>query len=87
MNETFLDPEERTYPSGALRNSRRRFAAVCPDGVVRKGVCGIPDTFFSIPARIKAHGKTVTGFITVNDDGTYMFHAGGKNGNTFGGTT
>ena len=23
-----------------------------------------PDTFFSIPARVKAHGKTVSGYVT-----------------------
>ncbi len=82
--KTFLDPEEYAYPSGALRNSARRFAAVCPDGKIRRGICSIPDTYFSIPARIKARGKTITGFVT-NHDGTYVFipYTYGKNGGAF----
>lgn len=65
---TFLDPEERAYPTGSLQSSRRHFRAVCPDGVERSGICGIADTFFSIPARLKAHGKTVTGYVTMGDN-------------------
>ena len=73
-SKTWLAPEEDAYCSdtGSLRQSNRRFAARCPDGIVRRGVCGIPDTYFSIPARLKAHGKTVAGFVG-SDDGTYTF--------------
>ncbi len=60
---TFLDPEDYCYPSGSIRQSRRKFRAMCPDGIVRTGVCGIADTYFSCPARLKAKGKTITGFI------------------------
>jgi hypothetical protein len=62
---TMLDREEKAYPSGSLRDSRRKARALCPDGKVRACVVGLPDTFFSIPARMKANGKTVTGFVTV----------------------
>lgn len=66
--ETWIDPEEYAYPAGSLRQSRRHFAARCPDGKIRRGVCGIPDTFFSIPARLKASGKTVAGFVSIDTD-------------------
>lgn len=37
----------------------------CPDGKARVAVItGEADTFFSVPARVKAKGKTVTGFVT-----------------------
>jgi hypothetical protein len=76
MKCTQLDPEEYAYPSGALRNSRRHFSAICLDGKVRRGTCGVPDTFFSIPARLKAKGKTVTGYVTIDSsDGEIHFHA------------
>ena len=79
--KTFLDPEEYAYPAGSLKASRRRFAARCEDGKVRRGICGIPDTYFAIPARLKAHGKTVSGYIAAGDDGTIVFiaHDYGKN--------
>jgi hypothetical protein len=39
---------------------------LCPDGVRRTvQLTNHPDTWFSIPARVKAHGKTVTGFVAV----------------------
>lgn len=63
---TWLDPEEMSYPEGSLRQSRRRAKALCPDGIVRTAVVGIPDTFFSIPARLKARGKTVAGYVSVS---------------------
>jgi len=37
----------------------------CPDGKARVAVItGEADTFFSRPARVKAMGKTVTGYVT-----------------------
>ena len=66
--DTWIDPEEYAYPSGSLRQSRRHFAARCPDGIIRRGVCGIPDTFFSLPARLKARGRTVAGFVGIDTD-------------------
>lgn len=38
--------------------------ALCPDGVVRAFRGGTADTFFSIPVRLKARGKTVSGYVT-----------------------
>lgn len=64
---------------------------LCEDGKRRVAVpVGQPDTMFSQPARIKAFGKTVTGFITVfaneNGETDYKFTAYSyrKNGNIFG---
>jgi len=84
VNGTFLDPEEYCYPSGSLRQSSRRFAARCPDGIIRKGICGLADTFFSIPARLNAKGKTVTGFVGSDENGFFFLpFTYGKNGNIF----
>jgi hypothetical protein len=63
--ETWLEDEAITYPSGAMI---RRAYCRCEDGALRVVVCGIPDTFFSIPARARIKGKSVTGFITHRDE-------------------
>jgi hypothetical protein len=42
-----------------------RGRALCPDGKVRAFRGGTADTFFSIPARVSARGKTVSGYVTV----------------------
>jgi hypothetical protein len=78
--ETWLDPEERAYPNGAMRRRGRaivrpnRYAPdiPLPYGTFRAVRAGIPDTFFSIPAIVRYRGKTVRGFLTC-DDGTYVF--------------
>ena len=59
------------------------------DGQVRAvQVHNVPDTFFTIPARCRIGGTTVTGYITIRDmdyttythlDPTVVFH-GGFNG-------
>jgi hypothetical protein len=36
---------------------------------------GEADTYFSLPAACRYKGKTVTGYITSNDDGEYVFRA------------
>lgn len=43
----------------------------CPDGVRRSvAITGQPDTFFSIPATVRAHGKSVRGYVTgIETDG------------------
>lgn len=64
--ETGIGPEEDCYPSGSItagRKGRARF----PDGRVRVVLLGIPDTWFSIPARAKWNGRTVTGCVMVDD--------------------
>jgi hypothetical protein len=70
---TRLDPEELAYPSGALRNSRRKARVLCPDERVRTAIVGIPDTAFTIPARLKAFHRTWHGYIAVDEDGEYRF--------------
>lgn len=61
--------------------------ALCSDGKRRTArVTGEPDTFFSLPARVKVRGRTVTGFLTVDRSDPsvreWRFHANrfGKNG-------
>lgn len=67
--DTWLDPEEYAYPAGSLRQSRRKFKAMMNAGVKGKdyvtGVAGIPDTYSTIPARGKFHGRTVHGYLSV----------------------
>lgn len=58
---TWLEPEERCYPSGAML---RRGRAVMPDGAVRAVRAGIADTYFSIPAYARIAGKYVRGYLT-----------------------
>jgi hypothetical protein len=42
-----------------------RIPALCADGVVRQAlITGPADTFFSIPASVKAHGRTVSGYVS-----------------------
>jgi hypothetical protein len=46
----------------------RRFRAICPDGKVRTArPTAEADTMFSIPARVSAHGRTVSGFVVASD--------------------
>ena len=80
--KTWIDDEELAYPAGSLAQSRRHFAARCPDGKVRRGICGIPDTFFCIPARMKANGKTISGYLSI-DDSVVVFTPTGKNRGIF----
>jgi len=44
---------------------------LCPDGVRRSvAITAQPDTFFSIPATVRAHGKSVRGYVTgIETDG------------------
>lgn len=77
--ETFLDPEEYAYSSrnGGLWGSRRRFGAINKKGKLVRGFCAIPDTYFTIPARIRVKGKNVLGYLTVGD-GILQFHQSEK---------
>lgn len=43
--------------------------AICPDGELRiVRLSTTPDTYFSVPGRTQAHGKTVAGYITMDED-------------------
>lgn len=50
-------------------------AALCSDGKVRKikRISETADTWFSIPASIRVNGRTVAGYISI-DDGVVKFH-------------
>lgn len=64
--------------------------ALCADGQVRvakaraywdgQRLCMDGDTWFSVPARVRAHGKTVAGYISGREktpecNAEYVFHA------------
>lgn len=71
QNDTWLEPEAYCYPSGAqLRRARCKM----PDGSLRVVRCGIPDTFFSIPAHVTIKGKYVRGWVSSNDEQEFTFH-------------
>jgi hypothetical protein len=63
---TWLEGEEFAYPNGGMT---RRCYALWEDGQKRLVKCGIPDTFFSVPASGRRRGKTVPGFVTSNEQG------------------
>ncbi len=56
-----------TLPWGVFR--RKGSAALCSDGVVRSlsYVAPTADTFFSVPASVKVNGKTVSGYVTTDE--------------------
>ncbi len=60
---TWLEPEELCYPSGGRH--RRALALVAGTETLRVVRCGIPDTYFTIPAD--------GGYVSV-DDGAFTFH-------------
>jgi len=61
---TWIDPEEYSYPSGSLRRSRRRFRAVWEStGELVSGTAGIPDSYFSVPAKIVSKGRYIAGWL------------------------
>jgi hypothetical protein len=56
---------------------------LCEDGIERTINVREPDTFFSIPGRTQAYGKTVTGFVSYDSDlerFTFKAYTYGKNG-------
>lgn len=59
-NGTWIEPEERSYPGGGMH----RRARVMFNGKLRMARAGIPDTYFSIPARC----GSVAGWIGVDTD-------------------
>lgn len=73
--QTFLAPEEHAYPKGG---QTRKGLARFPDGRVRRVWGGIPDTFFTIPAHGWMKGKSVTGYLTCDEDRTWVFHVSKK---------
>lgn len=53
-----------------------RAQVLCSDGKVRATtrIAETADTFFSVPASVKVSGKTVAGYLTI-EDGVVMFVA------------
>ena len=82
IGRTWIEPEEWTYPSGGflrrafvrLRANPNNLDAIEPRDVGRYRIvrASIPDTFFSIPARLRIHGRTVRGFVSVDVDANEM---------------
>ena len=72
---TWVQKEEYAYPNGGMT---RKFRAVAVDeNNVQSwvtGTAGIPDTYFTIPARIRKHGLTVRGYLSL-DNYTLIFRA------------
>jgi len=50
--------------------SRHGHRLLCSDGQVRAAtLASTPDTFFSVPASVRVKGKTVSGYMTVEEAG------------------
>jgi hypothetical protein len=62
--ECFAYPEGEHFSRRAYVNFGDQFRVV---------ECGVPDTYFSIPARVRIKGARLKGFITVSD-GKLVFH-------------
>jgi len=80
--ETWIDPEDRAYPYGGFtRQARVRVLGnphapgAVPDRIIgqyRMVRASVPDTHFSIPARLRVDGRTVRGFVSyINDELTF----------------
>jgi hypothetical protein len=74
LGSTWLEGEELCYPSGGFKRRARVILRrnehnpiELPYGTRRVVTCSIPDTFFSIPARLVHNGRRVRGFVSVND--------------------
>ena len=65
---TWLEPESSCYPAGGMTR-RARVHTLAGLRIVQ---CGIPDTYFSIPARLKVGKTTLRGFISSGDHGLHF---------------
>lgn len=71
LGETWLEAEAAAYPNGGF--GRRAYVRL--DGKLMIVWCSIPDTFFTIPARVTINGQRVSGYITTTDSGQELeFH-------------
>lgn len=94
-----MSNERREYANGTYLDVRYPFgfyiggAALCSDGKVRKlkRISDTPDTFFSVPASVNVGRRTVSGYITTDDDADgnptiyFIAYSYGKNGDTLPG--
>lgn len=72
---TWLDPEERAYPNNtftrngtAILRKNEHNPIELPYGELRAVRAKVPDTYWTIPARIKHKGKTIKGFLSSHAD-------------------
>ena len=73
LANTWIEEESAAYPHGrqtrrgrvVIRQNTHAPSAILPYGRIRAIRCGIPDTYFSIPAHIRYRGKTTRGFVSV----------------------
>lgn len=65
-NPSFVDQTVIHYPGPFSAGPYKVHGALCEDGKQRIATCSSrgADTFFSIPARVRARGKTVSGYVT-----------------------
>ena len=68
-HDTWIEPEERCFPHGGFH----RQARCLWQGRHRLVRASLPDTLFSIPARLGHRGQTLRGFLSVSEDGALHF--------------
>lgn len=73
-NQTWIDPEERAYPKGGFTRRGRAILrenphnpVSLPYGSLFAFKASIPDTYFTIPARIRWEGVIVRGYLSSYD--------------------
>jgi len=80
LGETWLEPEELAYPSGGF-GIRRAYVVLRQNphnpimldyGKLATVLVSIPDTFSTIPARLRTHGQRIKGYVSV-DTGSEVF--------------
>jgi hypothetical protein len=71
-----IDPEERAYPSGALRHSQRRFWRARLVGTAQyvNGRAGVADSYWTCPAYAYYHGRRHYGYLTWTADSTDIIY-------------
>jgi hypothetical protein len=76
LGETWIEPEELAYntPYGSASESNRRGLVRFPDGRLRRVRLGVPDSYFTIPAR---PDRTRIGFVMVVDGEFRFFRPSG----------
>lgn len=72
LGQTWIEPESFAYPAGGF--TRRAYVKVgrnphnpvtLPFETYRVVLISIPDTYSTIPARLRVKGKTVKGYVSV----------------------
>ena len=73
---TWIEGEEFAYPEGGFTRRARAVLRKNPNnpielpyGELRTVRCSIPDTYFSIPARLRIKGRTVQGYLSIDTSG------------------